>query len=133
MTCDQGQTPSHGRPDHPDNDAGLSGELISGRANFQSFASFKAYAAKLKSLHRRAADGRRPEPGHRVRPDPGELGRRLLTEATWDRLYVVVSVIWPLTRESAHEQLVKSFMKPALQETNMVVSRPPRRWSWPGP
>jgi hypothetical protein len=46
----------------------------------------------------------------------------MFKEADWDKLYVVVSVIWPLTQESAHEQLVKSFMKPALRDTNMIVS-----------
>ena len=48
--------------------------------------------------------------------------KAMFTETEWDKLYVVVSAIWTLSQESAHELIIKSFMKPALRETNVIVS-----------
>ncbi len=50
----------------------------------------------------------------------GKLG-----DALWDKLYVVVSAIWTLTQENAHELIIKSTMKPELQETHVIVSEEP--------
>jgi hypothetical protein len=95
--------------------------LISGQTNFLAFASFRDYAAKLNPsiaiLQAAAAQNQVMVFGKILAG-----WRPMFKEADWDKLFVVVSVIWPLTRESAHEQIVKSFMKPALQETNMIVS-----------
>jgi hypothetical protein len=95
--------------------------LISGQENFLSFVSFKAYCEKLNpfiAVLQMAAAQNQVEVFGRILT----TWKAMFTEADWDKLYVVVSVIWPLTHESAHEQIVKSFMKPALQDTNMIVS-----------
>jgi len=40
----------------------------------------------------------------------------------WDKMYVVVSAIWTLSQESAHELIIKATMKPELRESNVLVS-----------
>ncbi|PCE33157.1 hypothetical protein [Burkholderia ubonensis] len=45
-----------------------------------------------------------------------------LGEARWDQLYVVVSALWTLSRENAHELIIKATMKPERRETNVIVS-----------
>jgi hypothetical protein len=95
--------------------------LISGRVDFLSFVSFREFSAKLNpsiAVLQAAAARNQVEVFGRILT----TWKAMFTEADWDKLYVVVSVIWPLTQESAHEQLVKSFMKPALRDTNMIVS-----------
>jgi len=95
--------------------------LIGGQADFTGLASFKAYTATINShisVLQTAAAQNQVEVFSKIL-----VGwKAMFTEAQWDQLYVVVSVIWPLTQESAHEQLVKAFMKPALRDTNMIVS-----------
>jgi hypothetical protein len=95
--------------------------LINGQENFLSFASFKTYTAKLNpfiATLQTAAAKNQVEVFARVL----KTWKAMFIEADWDKLYVVISAIWPLTQESAHEQIVKSFMKPALQETNLIIS-----------
>ncbi len=48
--------------------------------------------------------------------------KAMLGEDEWDRMYVVVSAIWTLSQESAHELIIKATMKPALRETHVIVS-----------
>ena len=43
-------------------------------------------------------------------------------DAEWDKLYVVVSAIWTLSQESAHELIIKATMKPQLREAHVLVS-----------
>ncbi|WP_143286571.1 hypothetical protein [Burkholderia ubonensis] len=45
-----------------------------------------------------------------------------LGERLWDNLYVVVSALWTLSRENAHELIIKATMKPERRETNVIVS-----------
>lgn len=40
----------------------------------------------------------------------------------WDQMYVVVSAIWTLSQESAHELIIKATMKPELRESHVLVS-----------
>jgi len=56
----------------------------------------------------------------------------MLTEADWDRLYVVVSVIWPLTRESAHEP-ARQILHEARAAGNQTWSCPRRHDAGAGP
>lgn len=48
--------------------------------------------------------------------------KTMLGEAAWDKMYVVVSAIWTLSKESAHELIIKATMKEALRETHVIVS-----------
>jgi hypothetical protein len=48
--------------------------------------------------------------------------RASVGQATWDKMYVVLQCIWTVSQESAHEQIIKSEMKPEFHETNIIVS-----------
>jgi hypothetical protein len=48
--------------------------------------------------------------------------RSSVGQATWDKMYVVLQCIWTVSQESAHEQIIKSQMKPEFHETHMIVS-----------
>lgn len=48
--------------------------------------------------------------------------KAMLGEEEWDKMYVVVSAIWTLSEESAHELIIKATMKPARRETHVIVS-----------
>lgn len=96
-------------------------EIIGGQADFLSFASFRAYTAELNpsiSILQSAAAQNQVAVFSKLLT----TWKAMFTEADWDKLYVMVSVIWPLTQDSAHEQIVKSFMKPDLRDTNLIVS-----------
>lgn len=47
-------------------------------------------------------------------------------EAQWKKLYVVISALWTLSQENAHEMIIKSTMSPDQQETNVIVSEAPQ-------
>src|SRR5260370_695132 len=70
--------------------------LISGQENFLSFVSFRAYSAKLNPfiavLQTAAAQNQVAVFGKIL-----TTWKAMFKEADWDKLYVVVSVIWPLT------------------------------------
>lgn len=46
----------------------------------------------------------------------------LVGEKTWDKMYVVCQCLWTVSQESAHEQIIKSTMKPEYHDTHMIVS-----------
>ncbi|CDZ64046.1 hypothetical protein [Neorhizobium galegae] len=48
--------------------------------------------------------------------------KAMLGEEEWDKMYVVVSAIWTLSQESAHELIIKATMKPERRETHVIVS-----------
>jgi len=48
--------------------------------------------------------------------------RSSVGQATWDKMYVVLQCIWTVSQESAHEQIIKSQMKPEFHETHIIVS-----------
>ncbi|RJX80724.1 hypothetical protein [Pseudomonas sp. LS-2] len=48
--------------------------------------------------------------------------RSSVGQATWDKMYVVLQCIWTVSQESAHEQIIKSQMKPEFHETHRIVS-----------
>ena len=47
---------------------------------------------------------------------------KAMMEDDWDKMYVIISAIWTLTQENAHELIIKALMKPDLRETHVVVS-----------
>lgn len=48
--------------------------------------------------------------------------KAMLGQDEWDKMYVVVSAIWTLSQESAHELIIKATMKQELRETHVIVS-----------
>ncbi|MNN73261.1 hypothetical protein D3C81_1893640 [compost metagenome] len=48
--------------------------------------------------------------------------RDLVGQETWDKMYVVCQCLWTVSQESAHEQIIKSTMKPEYHDTHMIVS-----------
>lgn len=48
--------------------------------------------------------------------------KAMIGEEAWDKMYVIIGAIWTLTRENAHELIIKALMKPELHETHVVVS-----------
>lgn len=48
--------------------------------------------------------------------------KTMLGEELWDKLYVVSNAVWTLTKENAHELIIKAQMKESLRETNVVVT-----------
>lgn len=51
-----------------------------------------------------------------------EQWRGQVGDDVWDKMYVVFQCIWTVSKESAHEQIFKSMMKPEFHETHIVVS-----------
>lgn len=85
------------------------------------FASFRAYVRPLNEsigiLQMAAAKDQIEVMSRTLRE-----WKAMFTQEEWDRLYVVISAIWTLSVENAHELIIKPFMKPLLQETNVIVS-----------
>lgn len=48
--------------------------------------------------------------------------RGLAGQETWNKMYVVCQCLWTASQESAHEQIIKSTMKPEYHDTHMIVS-----------
>ncbi len=48
--------------------------------------------------------------------------KAMLGEELWDKLYVVSNAVWTLTKENAHELIIKAQMKESLRETNVIVT-----------
>lgn len=93
--------------------------LLKGTTTF-SFVLFQNYAHSLNyniGILQTAAAKNQIEVMSKVL-----TGWKAMLGDKWDKLYVVVSAIWTLSQESAHELIIKSFMKPALRETNVIVS-----------
>jgi hypothetical protein len=51
-----------------------------------------------------------------------ERWRTTVGEEVWDKMYVVCQCIWTVSQESAHEQIIKSMMKPQFHETHVIAS-----------
>ncbi|MFM0158040.1 hypothetical protein [Paraburkholderia sediminicola] len=48
--------------------------------------------------------------------------KAMVGDAVWDRMYVVCQCIWTVSQESAHEQIIKSTMKPEFHDTHVIAS-----------
>ena len=48
--------------------------------------------------------------------------KSLVGDEVWDSIYFVCSCIWTVSQESAHEQIIKSTMKPELRDTHVIAS-----------
>lgn len=48
--------------------------------------------------------------------------KAMIGDDAWNQMYVVISALWTLSVENAHEMIIKSMMDPDLQETHVIVS-----------
>lgn len=48
--------------------------------------------------------------------------KKMMGDAQWDKLYVMCQCIWTVSKESAHELIIKSTMKETFHETNIISS-----------
>lgn len=48
--------------------------------------------------------------------------RAMIGDEQWDRMYVVCNALWTLSKENAHELIIKSLMKPELRDTHVIVT-----------
>jgi len=84
-------------------------------AGFSAYA--RALAGEIGENQAAAAGAQFNEMNQVLRNWKGMIG-----EDAWDKMYVVVSAIWTLSQESAHELIIKANMKPELREAHVLVS-----------
>jgi hypothetical protein len=92
--------------------------IASGTFTFEGFSAYTRPIANAMQFNMTTAAQSQVTTMRKVLDD----WKRQLGDAQWDKLYVVVSAVWTLSRENAHELIIKSTMKPERRDTHVIVS-----------